>query len=888
MKLSDFEAASPDVEYAGYLLPASYGTKTISRSASLFGTGDGQLPVDTKIDNIHPVTLLCLLEILSQRGRIRVNHEWSRLSFHTKPSPPVAWGFLAAKDLGKVALGDEVRAMVVDDDYGYDASLRVELQLKIDGGAPVRVVETSYQKNGFVLHPLRIDFWGNCCLVVAGAASDKPAQVISTTALTIAAPQFAAPSESDQRLGLYKPFETRTHWVLPVKLKQTNPLPSEVGGVVGIELCDPSGTWSDAQITVGDARQRLFIPAVARGTLIEDGNLLDTSKVIVRDGFIGSATTATLLSGKPVVFAPGVTHEALRLAQEKVPVAASLLNAVQRLRSKLGAASYVTVKELGRDGKRCVLSCPKAAYRLAQLASADASFSDVRLPGSQGHDGKLQNMPDTATDKALVKQLTALGVELEVRGLETLDTLLGQPDCQLKRHGTKGRELNPTSLLMSGDGLFVTAIDPKKEAKTKGYVTDNFTLTDFTSASALSVSALLVRGLCELLQQVKCSIGHIAASGTSCTVAGKGAAEAARNVPYFAHVDDAPSGGPNSSTATLSVADRGTLFATFDPQGALDELFADIAKQNGSPDRTPYRFYFRAINAFSLVAPRANAMENTRRYVLEREMPALTAAPTPSLVFRGTPEGEDCGSLRKLAFEDLQFSLVENQVHVACQLRGNRTAWAPFHVRITHQTGSDNPPSRTVLVDHGDQRVTASFEIPADARRDQFFKVEAELRANPDALEHTQPAPLQTPCPFEPSLGKLSIDPFGSFLMVRAQTRGLQAPSQNRSVPDGSAPLTAKQVASLSAVPWSTRGTALHLEITLGGRPCPMRVDYLLPTKNDKGQLYGLINHEGTFCAFVSMLGIKKGEEYDFRLKREGNVRGAPLSAVETKYTHEA
>ncbi len=870
--LSDFDAAAPDVEYCGFVLPPSWGTKAVSRSGSLFGKGDDQLPVDAHIDNLHPVTVLCLLEMLTLRGKLKVTNTWDRLRFQ-KAAPPFAWGFISEKEPSALVLGDRVQAMVVDDDRGYDLSQRVKLQLRIGKDKPVLVDEAAYEPNGFILRPLRIDFWGDWKLLVEGA--EDPTQVLGTTTLSIAAPQLEAPTEEEAKLGLFKPKELHSHWVVPIKLKHAEPPVKELGGVVGVELQDASGNWKDAELPHEGSPQRVFIPSVASGTAAGEELAIDEKQFIVEGGFVTGLTTEGRSSAKVHGFSPQLAYESLRRAQAKAPVAVSLVDAVQRLRDNLGGGLGIAVTELGRDGKRCVLVQAKAAYRLAHLATQDAAFVAVRVPGGSA---KLPKLPEHPTDKELEKKLTALGVEVEIARLETKDALLAMPDCPLKQQ-PKGRVLDPGSLTMSDDGLFITGAST---AKAGGYVTAGFTLREYTDVSALRVSRHLVTGLVQLCEKAKCTITSLDSSGTFCKVEGKGAIEAARAIPHFAHVE----GKDGKPEAALQVAGAGVLYATFDPQPVLDALFTELDKKGGAPTKTPYRFYFRAVNGLSLYRKWTNVLENTRRHIFADEVEPLGQEESPGLVFQGTPKGENCGTLRKLAFEPLRFELIEKQVHVTCQLRGNRTAWAPFQVRITRLTGGEKEPSRTFDVQCGDQLIHGTFDIPQTAKEKQSFKIEALLPAKTEQPEHAPPPERQDDCEFKPELGTLAVHASGEYLLVVCETTGLEAPGQDRPAPEPSAPLTAKQVEGIHPTPKGS-ARALSVEVSLDGKRCENRVHYLLPTVDAKGRVRGMVNHQGTFCAFVAVRGLKVGTAYALTVKHDGAVREAPVTAAETTYTHE-
>jgi N-acetyl-anhydromuramyl-L-alanine amidase AmpD len=872
--LSQYQTAAPDVEFSGFVLPAGHDPTPINRTDSLFGTGTGQLPVDATIDNLHPVTLLWLLEILSKRGIVKVKSSWDIKTFRNPRDPPLAWGLLSARKPEQLVLGDTVQAIVIDDDYGYDTTNATTLLIELETGERLPLAHCRYQPNGFILQPVVIDFWGSSTMLVADAprAPADPANVLNTTTLTIAPPSFDPATDEEKATHTFRPFETAEEWVMPVKLSPSAAPPLAVAGVVGIELQE-GGQWKDASV----GGKRIFVRALARRTIPGDQLEIPENHFVIKNGFVVGVTTSGRLQ-KTLAFSPRLAYEVLRQVQSRAElvVAASLAVGVQELRDALERP--VTVSELSRDGRGCVLFSPKRCYRIAWLACQNSRFSAVRVPGDPT---SLSGLPESPADHDLERKLGALGVEVEVGSLETRHDLLGQP--HRLRAGAPSplapnpaataskwaRSLDPDSLVMTGDDLHITRTGPAAlTRKTGGRITESFTLEAYTDVAALTISQRLLSGLDELARKVRYRVTFLDHGGAYCRVEGD-VAKAAREIPAFATVDE-----KDKKFVTLYVPSQDMLHASFKPQGALDDLYAERMKGATPPESTPYRFYFRAVNTLNELDPELPPHAAPQRgYIVESSVPGLAKAPPASLIFRGADE--QSGSLRKLAFAEPVAKLIENQLQVSCQLSGNRSGWAPFQVRITWMNGP-KPPSATRDVHRGDELVTASFPIPRNATGDQDVRIEAITRGDPAAVPYPKPAPNKTTVKMTPRLGALTITPYEKYVLIQCACEGLEAASQDAAVP--TAVLDLDDIKKLRKVAPQTNGRILYLQLAPAAVADGHRVRYLLQTTDVAGNSCGLPNHDGVFCAFILRNRGPRPKQYPVTLKRVGDVRGVTAS----------
>ena len=818
-----------------------------TKETSLFGTTQDQLPINAKIEALHPVTLTWLLDILFKRGALGPRSSWDVKLFHREVDPPFAWGWTGS---ATPALGDTVSFMVVSPDYGYDKT-RVAVVHATIGGRKLRLWSAPYAPNGFVFKDQVIDCWGDCQLSVEGAGS-APKVVLGKTVLSIPEPQLETVTPEERQSGAFRTFETSTLYVVPVKLKPTSPMPRRVPGGLGIQLSRDGGkSWQDARLN----GERIFMPAWAKSTPAgKDQVAISTEDfVIERETVIGRTPQGR--AKKKLHLTDTIGYDDLRHAQNMtgIGLSVSMAIAMQRLRDLFKRP--INIIELERSGKRCVIAARVPAMNSELAQRALEVFPKVRLPGATPLD------QTSACSPAIADQIAKSGLEVLLDTLEPIAVLTAKPGYP-KLHPVK----------VSQDGLFILIPDAVKNPNRM--VTDHLAWSAYEGASGICVSLGLVRALDALLRAAKPRLLEIDAAGRCCTVEGKQAAATAHDTHLFAEVHDDVA----KKHVLLVAAQQGTYFASADVQPALNALYADeMAKGHGS---TAFRLYFVPINGLSSV-PRGR---DCPPYYRESELANLPGGspPVPSL-----SSTEAVGTLRPLAFGDVTIRLIEAQAHLACQLSGNRVAWAPFNVKITVPP---NTKPKTIEVQGGDQLIEAQF--PAPKAGVSQYDLEAILKRGIEGPEYTAPNKKSYSQDFTPRLlptegPGLKIEPLGDHLLVWCRCQGIESPAQgNPSLEQARLGTAAK----LSIVP---RTAAHDLVLEVGPQPLaqpptrlePHQVKYLISS----GKGSGYINHDGVFCALVKLSGHPTpGTVFTFTLKRRGNqpIRGTPVTPLTGSYVY--
>jgi N-acetyl-anhydromuramyl-L-alanine amidase AmpD len=827
-----------------------------SGAQSLFGTLSDQLPINGKIDNLHPVTLLWLLEILYKRSVLDARRSWEVSLFYPETKPPFAWGWLYESP---PVLGDTVDYMIVTHDYGYDVHHQANVTVGI-GGAKLPLYSGPYRMNGFILQQVPVDFWGHCTLSVEGAPGE-PAKVLNSITLDIAAPQLDDATPSEKQAGEYRTMETSEAYVVPVKLKASASMPRQINGLVGIQLSRDAGkTWRHAQLF----GERVFLPALATPTLSgETPPIISTEDFVIENDFVVGRTPKGRGNAR-VRVTNALGYEDLRLAQNSVGmrVSVSLALAVQKLRDQF--KHRMDLREVERSGKRCVLSAfstdSSVHLRLAELALS--IFPKVRVSGETS---SLTQQRLAVADATLKKQLVANGLEVSLDSLETKDALLAKPDCP---------PLRP--LRFSADGLYIEGLEAAQNPK--GEVTENFTFAAYANACALRVSLGLVRALDKLyrIATTRPKLSGIEWAGRACTIAGTEHAAAARDSHLFAEIGE----DRVRKELLLVAAKPTTYFATIDARATLDALYA----QEIGSGQTSFRFYFSPSNGLARVAVRHR---DSRPYYLESELPTVPGGRPPAAPLVACEDA--VGSLRPLAFGQLTIKLIGDKVHTCCQLTGNRMAWAPFRLKITQSVdGQPKPAVQLLEVHSGDELVHAQFLLPAQATRQVTYKIEAELKPGHPPVSYSPPASRTDAYSMTPALlgaagsSGMKIEPLRDLLLVWCRCQGLEAPSEGNVTLEQARLGTIPKLAIASR---STAGRELVLEITPAGSPERHAITYLVASERGSGYP----NHDGIFCAVTKRTGsFVAGTTYTFTIKRRNDapVRGATVTPLTETYLH--
>ncbi|QSQ21737.1 hypothetical protein JY651_42390 [Pyxidicoccus parkwayensis] len=148
-------------------IPALSDQKPDAPGPKLFAA-DGRLAPGGRLENLHPVTAVWLLNVLDKQRKAWVRDDWTVPSFRQEDPSPLCAGWTVREAAPRV--GEVVTAVVLDEDFGYDKQNRVTLLATQDGQELVLAGGREYGPGGNIVQAVQAGFWGKWSLVVADTA----------------------------------------------------------------------------------------------------------------------------------------------------------------------------------------------------------------------------------------------------------------------------------------------------------------------------------------------------------------------------------------------------------------------------------------------------------------------------------------------------------------------------------------------------------------------------------------------------------------------------------------------------------------------------------------------------------------------------------------------
>ncbi|QRK11608.1 cell envelope integrity protein TolA [Archangium violaceum] len=147
------------------------GTKPTSGTGKkrpmLFDT-EGWLSPSSRLENLHPVTAVWLLNVLDKQRKARVRDEWAVPGFRKENPSPQFFGWV--KKAGTRHVGEMLTLAVIDDDFGYDKENRVSLLAKQGATVLELAGGREFAPGGNIVQPFKACFWGDWTLELTDPA----------------------------------------------------------------------------------------------------------------------------------------------------------------------------------------------------------------------------------------------------------------------------------------------------------------------------------------------------------------------------------------------------------------------------------------------------------------------------------------------------------------------------------------------------------------------------------------------------------------------------------------------------------------------------------------------------------------------------------------------
>jgi len=202
--------------------------------AKLF-KGGGWLSPSGRLENLHPVTGVWLLNVLDKQKKARVREEWAVPSFRHEDPRPLCAGWVVKGDTRRV--GDTVTAVVIDEDFGYDPRNRVTLLARRGSYELVLAGGREFGPGGNIVQEVQTSFWGEWSLVVADTSTppqalDPKAQPpFLTQKVTVPRPKLVGEQAVGEPVVIERPTRQADgswHW----RFQFEGQAPSELAGSV--------------------------------------------------------------------------------------------------------------------------------------------------------------------------------------------------------------------------------------------------------------------------------------------------------------------------------------------------------------------------------------------------------------------------------------------------------------------------------------------------------------------------------------------------------------------------------------------------------------------------------------------------------------------------------
>ncbi|MFP2923631.1 hypothetical protein ACLESO_00140 [Pyxidicoccus sp. 3LG] len=828
---------------------------------------DGMLAPGSRLESLHPVTGVWLLNVLDKQKKAWVRDEWTAPSFRKEDPSPLYAGWVVKNGARRV--GDTVIAAVIDEDFGYDKENRVTLLAQQEGRELVLARGREFGAGGNIFQEVQAAFWGDWSLVVTDTSEPpqtlKPKSELEFLApkLTVSRPKLVGEQTVGEPVVIGKPqrqADGSWRWLLQFQA----PAPQELSAFILLKT-DTTETGP------GTYYPERVLPVIARPIVDTTVPFVDAKYFVLKDDFIVGLTEA----GQKHWEAPDLTlHVVKELVRYRecftamdIRVAWSVVQGLARLAAKKVRARLV---EVAADGLSVTVSTAVAAERL-EVAGAREVKKAGRAKDGEPARFKLTFEPATCEEPKLQNLWVFDEARQYIlnRGSAAADAQLGPHP--FREYQTAYRAAQPLTL---HTGL-ATAL---------GHV-----------AKALGKKTPLV-------------LERIEGSGMSAIIdaSAKGVADKVRASATSGgfEVTEADVARKSRLRLTANPASRNWLAVSFHPGRIFEsltrselapgtELFYrfELVALNGQPllhpitggatgegDGSLTLAAFQALEARTSQPVRATHTEPGRyRKVGLRDMVAAAkGTPAPQMAFKPAPRPGQCELEISICATGAPEDL--NQ-YTATFFRKALTAkkWEAL------KGFTKLKPEKDKLVSRGENGVAdwlLSARVPyppyekgkKDGSKTEF---KVELTAAPGTDCEPRQLEVTGMYDFKPRWeGKLTVEVKDETLELRCHGEGIEVP-----VP-GSKDKSAWSVAREFELAVQPDEADPHL---VGVKPkLSAHIQYATPTADGKR---GGCNLEGDFVATLDLKALEPGVAYTFSLQRYNNrpVREAVMDPVKSE-----
>ncbi|UCF85629.1 MAG: hypothetical protein JSV50_08360 [Desulfobacteraceae bacterium] len=848
----------------------------------VFGNTEGQLPLEGKIQNIHPITCMWLLRILTRHDRIKIKDSPERAVFQPDLTKTFKyWGWVTQNENKegkvKVLFGDTVYAMVIDDDYAYDTSTTITLKAHSDTGQQLVLGSgLNFPKGSHGNHVLQLNvcFWGTWDFKVYVKAQllDDPDSKRSPfpTQIITEKPEFFWPfistadgsGESDEvdsttrsllLRDLYNPIrysDGTFSWLLQFR-EGKKPMPLSIEGFLVFYLKknpkEPH-SWKPIPKELAAYCTRAAVEPNHQASKLE--YVKKENCKIVDDFIIGLSDAKKGKLGSKVT--DDFRFSEYRGAYQHFQLACELAEKVQHLYEEYKKQwKVISIYSVSLDGLTCEILC------LTKDRRGKPTFQKIT-------DRIISESTVAGITKINSEKGNLIGVKLSVGpSLKSCD------ECELQTPDKF--EYDPTNCFIVGIGAESPSIR----------VTNDLAYSDFHAKRSIRLYVYLA----EAIQKLKKEYGlkkridplEVSEDGLSCIIKQQSAMEAADKTGVFYKVL------PVDNHLALSVLPRrnNAMNLTFSPNNALAEI-ADKQQNLRDEDRIYVKFGFLVINGDRFLEPYQEydvEMNMISKSAVERMKKQAGVGGT--LEYGPSLEAVSMLTNISFSFSEHPFTLLNDGrkcylvIEVECE--GNLDIWQHYNKVLSKE--GDPQPVTMQDVPHQRGILQARYEFPKDKGGNVTFTVQARLKPKFEARINYVPSPKSFDYDFTPRFEKpqLTEDSIGKkkYVVISCQTYGIECP-KGAGVKDFSIPQT--------KLTYDKLGRNLHFVIldemghlafaeTKGKKDKPKKltdcIEYLIPGKDS-----GFCNSQGIFLARIDKVLLSDEKKYTFKAIRYGEIRG--------------
>jgi len=646
-------------------------------------SADGMIKVDGKLDNLHPVTAVWLLNLLDNYQKLTVADTWEVPPFRKEDPAPMAAAWVTPEGSAAPVVGDKIHAVVVDDDFGYDKNNTVKIVAE-SRGKKLEIAPAARAPDGNVVQEVTVCFWGDWTLDT-DPNGRQTAEIFGQKKLTIAPIELDKPdnlSAAEKALAVNVPrklSDGRFSWVVKATKSAR-----EVEGIVSFQVRKAGGSWPGAA-----QRESIMLPATAVGLTAADKDefkqdlenldllLLDNQKIFIV-GVDEEKAKQKKVAKADVVVSEGLSYGEYDRAFTDIRLACSLIDALQTIAANLPNVA-LSVTRIEEDGLSMTVQ--------PTYAKAKGSPALTTHP-----------LLDEATKVAQAKGLTAEAAPVAATTAAKGPAPAAPADLILKATEGALRPLEDCPTLQTFARLLVT--DPMRRyifSCSGPQVTDGFTYAKlkgaYTAHGHIRLGVALAKALrCLRKRSGKVAVTHLAADGASVAVssgnpkAATELAEKARASGVFSLVDVQ---GQLVILAAAPDPER-TLVVTVDPAPIFRSLAGRGDIQAG--EHLDYRFFFETLNGIHYLMQGTEGSCPFHDAPVDKAVFDKLAARSPDKTLTYGPS-ETAGRYSKIAFKrPLSFTWAsvggKPYLHVNIETLGMKEDWRDLKIRVSRKAGA--------------------------------------------------------------------------------------------------------------------------------------------------------------------------------------------------------